>query len=151
MKARTLFNVFLIGALGIPALASAALGEPVGSVQADKTSMRAAGISIRTAARYSVHEIASPSGAVVREYATPEGIIFAVAWEGPTPPDIANLLGQYFAPYAAALRGQRGDHSHAYVNQSELVVQSRGHLRAFSGHAYLRSLLPAGVTPDQLQ
>jgi hypothetical protein len=37
------------------------------------------------------------------------------------------------------------------VSGSELVVYSGGHLRAFSGYAYLPQALPAGVDPGVIQ
>jgi hypothetical protein len=46
-----------------------------------------------------VHRLQLPSGTSVREYADAGGTVFAVAWDGPTKPDLNQLPGQYFAEY----------------------------------------------------
>jgi len=80
---------------------------------------------------------------VVREFARADGIVFGVAWEGPTLPDLKATLGAAFDRFTAAspTRGQ----GPLAVAADDLVVYSAGHLRAFSGHAYLPHALPAGV------
>ena len=101
--------------------------------------------------QYSVHEIETAAGTKVREYVSPAGNIFAVAWDGPVMPDLRQALGNYFDRYtAAAARGQAG-HRQVDVRDRDLVVQVRGHMRAFSGKAYLPLALPDGVTPDELR
>jgi Protein of unknown function (DUF2844) len=74
-----------------------------------------------------------------------------VAWEGPFKPDLQTLLGSYFDRYVQAPRAYRSGHGAAVMSQPDLVVRSMGHIRAFSGHAYLPPQLPAGVAADELQ
>jgi hypothetical protein len=90
-----------------------------------------------------------PSGTVVREYVAANGIVFGVAWEGPTLPDLKSMLGTSFDVYVAATTTRRG--TPLAVSNSDLVVYSAGHLRAFAGHAYLPQAVPAGVDVGVIQ
>jgi Protein of unknown function (DUF2844) len=137
--------------LAAPAVAWAALGGSESSVQADRTQMKAA---LRVAGannNYTVHEIKTPAGTMVREYLSPEGTVFAVAWKGPVIPDLRQVLGQYFEPYANGKRLKHSGHGHLTIQQPGLVVHSRGHMRAFSGQAYIPDMLPPGVTVEEIQ
>jgi predicted heme/steroid binding protein len=97
---------------------------------------------------YTVHEIASDDGTLIREYVTPDGKVFGVSWTGPAMPDLAQLLGTYNAEFQTAMRAKRGRRSSAAVHGTDLVVENSGHMRAFYGRAYLNSMLPSGVTED---
>jgi hypothetical protein len=95
---------------------------------------------------------------VVREYvsATGEsaGKVFALAWQGPWPPDIRQLLGSYFEQYAQAAKAQtavRLGRRPLIIEQAGLVVQIGGHPRAFTGRAYVPGMLPAGVGAGEIQ
>ena len=151
MKHRVHFTHIALMALAAPAVAWAALGGNEASVQVDRTQMKA---TLRVAAsnnNYTVHEIQTPAGTTVREYLSPAGTVFAVAWKGPVIPDLRQVLGQYFDAYANGTRVKHSGHSHLTVEQPGLVVQSRGHMRAFSGKAYIPGMLPAGVTVEELR
>lgn len=137
-------------AVMIPCIASAALGEPEASVQADGARIQGS-IKVMDRAVYRLHEIQLPSGTVVREYAAPDGVIFAVAWEGPTAPNLRETLGRYFDNYVAAARANRLGHHHLSLQQNDLVIQSSGHMRAFSGRAYLPLALPGGVDLGEIR
>jgi hypothetical protein len=41
-------------------------------------------------------------------------------------------------------------HHQLQINQSDLVVHASGHMRAFSGVAYLPPAVPSGVTAAEL-
>jgi hypothetical protein len=139
-----------IMSLGLPRLAAAALGADATSVEADKLQMRGT-LRTSTAGLYTVHEIQGPSGTVVREFVSPAGIVFAIAWKGPFLPDLRQALGAYFEPYRTALGAKRASHTHADIDLPELVVHSGGHQRAFIGQAYLPRLLPSGVAASDLR
>jgi nucleotide-binding universal stress UspA family protein len=136
------------------AQALAALGSDESSVASDVAHLRAqARGASSTAAGYVVHEMQLPSGTLVREYVGPAGKVFAVSWDGPTKPDLHSLLGAYFAPYVdAASASPRGAAArrHFEVRQADLIVQSSGRMRAFSGRAYVPSLLPPNVSPGDI-
>ncbi len=133
-----------------PRVASATLGQPESTVQADVELAHAALKFSQDRAGYRVHEIQLPSGTVVREFVAPDGMVFAVAWQGPTRPDLHQVLGQYFDAFASAPRGKLSDRRHVQIQQGDLVLQSGGHMRALSGRAYLKSAVPSGVNLGDL-
>jgi hypothetical protein len=145
------FSALLLFTLSLPALAWAALGDNAASVQADQAKLKATLRPAITTPNYSVHEIQTPEGVVVKEFVATSGTVFAVVWHGPTMPNLQQLLGQYFNDYVAAAKAPHDGHKHLAISQPGLVVESQGHLRAFFGKAYLPTQLPAGVTPAELQ
>jgi hypothetical protein len=80
-----------------------------------------------------------------------EGKVFGVSWKGPTLPDLSQLLGSSFAEFQNGLQHKAGRRRVAVVHNSDLVVESTGHTRAFQGRAYLNSMLPVGVTREVVQ
>jgi len=110
-----------------------------------------ASLRILPAAKYSVHEIQTPSGLTLREYVSLSGTVFAVGWRGPVMPDLKQTLGSYFDRYTAGAAGKHAGHRHVDVRESDLVVQSNGRMRSFSGRAYLPRLLPQGVTVEEIR
>jgi len=134
----------------LPRLACAALGEPESSISGDVQHLKG---SIKSTARtnYQVHEIQLPSGTVLREFAAVGGSVFAVTWSGPAIPDLRQALGRYFDVYVTAAQAKQGGHRHLRIEQSEFVMQSSGHMRAFSGRAYLPRALPPGTSADEIR
>ncbi|MFM0737435.1 DUF2844 domain-containing protein [Paraburkholderia xenovorans] len=129
--------------------AHATLGQNVSTIDADQTRMHAVAYTATTQRAYSVHLITMPSGTLVREYVAPNGVVFGVAWEGPTLPDLKTTLGAAFDQYVAATSTRSG--TPLAVSSSDLVVYSGGHLRSFAGHAYLPQAVPAGVDVGVIQ
>jgi hypothetical protein len=143
--------ILLILTLPLPALA--ALGGDISSVQEDKAQMKG---TLRTteADAYTVHEITAPGNIVVKEYVSPAGKVFAIAWHGQFIPNMQQLLGTYFDQYAQAAKEQRESHpGHRPLNiqQAGLVFQSGGHMRSYVGRAYVPDMVPQGVNVDALQ
>ncbi|WP_345816603.1 DUF2844 domain-containing protein [Paraburkholderia sp. PREW-6R] len=129
--------------------AHATLGQNVSTVASDQTNLHAVAHTTTSQRAYSVHAITMPSGTVVREYVAAGGTVFGVAWDGPTLPDLKAMLGAAFDTYVAATATRRG--TPLAVSNSDLVVFSGGHLRAFSGYAYLPQAVPAGVDVGVIQ
>ncbi|MFM0413190.1 DUF2844 domain-containing protein [Paraburkholderia aromaticivorans] len=129
--------------------AHATLGQNVSTVDSDQSRLRAVAHTATTQSAYSVHLMTLPSGTLVREYVAPNGIVFGVAWEGPTLPDLKSMLGTSFDAYVAATATRRG--TPLALSSGDLVVYSGGHLRAFAGHAYLPPAVPAGVDVGVIQ
>jgi hypothetical protein len=104
---------------------------------------------------YTRHEVQLENGTTVREFVTPEGLVFAVAWRGPVLPDLQALLGNYFKTFKAETEqartmGRRG--SPVSIERDGLIIRSSGRMRNFFGYAYAPSLVPAGVNiSDVLQ
>lgn len=97
---------------------------------------------------YTIHEMQTPTGIAVKEYASVAGKVFAVTWKGPMHPDLRQLLGPYFQQFVQAEqaeRTQRHGHGPVLIQQAGLVVQVTGHMRSFAGRAYVPQMVPAGV------
>jgi hypothetical protein len=139
----------LIAALS-PCIATAALGEPEASVQSDAEQLHGS-IKVTEHASYRLHEMQLPSGTLVREFVGADGKVFAVAWNGPTVPNLRQTLGRYFDDYVTAAKARHSGHHHLQIQQSDLVVQAGGHMRAFTGLAYLPPAVPSGVSVGDLQ
>jgi len=75
-----------------PCIADAGLGQPESTVQADALQLKGS-IKATEHAGYRVQEIQLPSGTLVREFVGSDGIVFAVAWSGPTVPNLRQTLG----------------------------------------------------------
>ncbi len=137
-----------VGAI-MPHAAMAALGGPETSASADAATMHAA-VKSEDAPGYRVHTMQLPSGTVLREYATVAGTVFAVAWSGPTIPNLQQILGGYYPAFMSGARASRTGHHHLQIRREDFVMQSSGHMRAFTGRAYLPQVIPAGVSLDEL-
>jgi hypothetical protein len=130
--------------------ARAELGGDITTVQADQEHMKGTR-QVTTTAAYSIHEIQTATGTKVREFVSPSGRVFAVAWQGPSTPDLRQLLGQYFDQYAQAIQGKRAGRAPVSIEQPGLVVEAGGHMRSFSGRAYLPQMMPQGVATASIQ
>jgi len=108
---------------------------------------------------YVMHEITSPNGAVVREFVSPQGAVFGVAWEGQFPPDLQQLLGPYYqqaqSVQAAAQQGKaqqpRARRAPVVIETPGLVLYETGHVRSFHGQAYIPQMLPQGVQASEIR
>jgi Protein of unknown function (DUF2844) len=147
-KRCTLASALLSGAL-VPCIAAAALGEPETSVQSDTAELRGS-IKVAERAGYRLHEIQLPSGTLVREFVGSDGNVFAVAWSGPTMPNLRTFLGRYFDSYVTEAKAHHSRHRQVQIHRDDLVVQAAGHMRAFSGLAYLPPAVPGGVSIGNL-
>jgi len=143
--------MFLFALLGLASSAWAALGDNSASPQSDAVRMNGTLRSI-SSAQYTIQEIRTPGGQTIREFVSAGGSVFGVAWEGPTTPDLQQLLGSYFEQFrqiSGQLQGQPG--GPLVIETPNLVVQQSGHLRAFRGRAYLPAALPNGVQASEIQ
>lgn len=145
-----------LAALTLPALwgaappALAALGDAAVSVSSDTAQLRAS-LRVVGGASYDVHELTMATGTIIREFVAPSGTVFAVAWRGPFKPDLRVLLGGYFDLYASAPRSAGSTRAQLAIDQPTLIVRAGGHMRGFSGLAWVPTLVPAGVDPGALQ
>jgi hypothetical protein len=140
-------------ALGTPLAGRASLGGDFASVQSDMAKMQAT-LRTTSASAYTVHQMQAPTGVTVNEYVSPAGQVFAVSWQGPSHPDLRQLLGAYFDQFTQAVqaqRAQRRGHGPLLIQQLGLVVQISGHPRAFQGKAYVPQMLPAGVRAEDIR
>ena len=135
--------------------AHAYLGGDGASVEADRVHMKVQEVKrqVQTSSgTYTVHESTLPTGTQVRQYVSDADVVFAVTWSGPYKPDLRRLLGSHFDTMTA----RQAAHVHAgrpFVSQhgTDLVVESGGHARSFTGRAYLPAALPPGTSAQDIQ
>ena len=135
--------------------ASATLGEPVSTVEADRARVQGERRVVQaTTTRLQAHVITQADGSTIKEFVTPGGIVFAVAWSTRLKPRLETLLGAHATRYASAARAAMatpGIRHGVVLASDDLVVQASAHLNAHVGLAYLRSLVPEGVRIDELR
>ncbi len=130
----------------------ATLGESVDSISSDGKVLSAVQRSSTGRNGYTVHEIDYASTAV-REYVSTSGVVFGIAWKGLIHPDLTQLLGSYAGEYQEALlqtpriKGSR----RLRMKTSSVVVEKWGHMRNLQGRAYVPSLIPPGVSVDEIK
>jgi hypothetical protein len=141
-----------LSALALPETNLAALGEPADSISSDRKALSAVQRGTAVHDSFSVQECASDS-AKVREYVSPSGVVFAVAWNGLVHPPLAPLLGSYAGEYRDALRrsSREPGRRNRQVKSEHVIVETWGHMRNLQGRAYLPALLPLGVTLDEIK
>lgn len=136
-----------------PPAAQAVLGGSVATIQSD--TMRLRGERRQSASvGYTVHEIATEDGSVVRQYANAQGTVFMVSWRMRYKPRLSDLLGAFDAEYrvaAAQALEKPGVRKQIALEQGDLVVQQSSHLQNYRGRAWLRSMLPAGLSAEAVR
>lgn len=155
---RRLSMVFLgfglvVAVLGGAQQAQAVLGESVASVTTDqKTLSSARGAATAVHNGYTVQEVKSDA-TTVREYVSSSGIVFGIAWQGRTHPDLTPLLGSYAGEYQEALRKtpRHPGRRRLQVKTDRIVVEKWGHMRKLQGRAYVPALIPYGVSLDEIK
>ena len=157
MKTRMFFRLLIGLILTLTVFAAtqqakATLGESADSVESDRNVLSAVqGIST-IAPAYTIHEVRSEA-TTVREYVSPSGVVFGIAWNGLTHPDLTSLLGSYTNEYKKAL-GQvqrQPGRRHVHVKTDRVVVEKWGRMRDLQGRAYVPSLIPQGVSVDEIK
>jgi len=133
-----------------PTSAQATLGESAATVDRDARALSAERLPSAARGSMGVHELRKET-LTVREFADASGTVFAVAWTGIARPDLGALLGAHHAAYRSAARQSAPVRGPRTVNAGTVVVQTWGHGRNLGGRAWLPSLLPAGVTVDEIR
>jgi hypothetical protein len=144
--------LFLFCSLLSTSYAFASLGDQADSITQDKVMLVAKAKSSRNFSTYTVQTIQSGSS-TINEYIASNGKIFAVTWRGLDPPDLSVLLGSYYASYQAAEKikpNEKGQRQQK-IEANTLVVQKFGHMRDLRGIAYDSSLIPPGVSSNEIQ
>jgi len=126
----------------------ASLGEYESSVSIDQQYLKGE-VREQKQVGFRVHQITAPNGTTVREYVSPKGLVFGVAWTGQFAPNMQQLLGSYFGDLdqvARATTHRRG--GPLVIHTDRLVFVSAGHMRYFHGHAFVPSLVPENVSTE---
>lgn len=157
---RALAIAFLL-ALPLPMWAT--LGDNAGSVLTDQARMKGTLRSVDNRT-YVLHEITTSSGGKIREYVSPGGAVFGVAWEGQLPPNLQLLLGPYLQQAKQARQAQADQAAQGTAQKSPaarrapvvlqtpgFVLYETGHVRAYHGVAYIPQLMPQGVQASDIR
>lgn len=139
-------------ALATAQQARAALGGSVDSITSDSASLSAMRSAPILSGNYTMHELHSDAISV-REYVSPSGIVFGVAWNGPVTPDLTALLGSYAEEYqqAQSQTQRQPGRKPVQVKTNRVVVERWGHMRNLQGRAYAPDLIPQGVSVDEIK
>jgi hypothetical protein len=145
------FALFLI-MVTMPSQVLSVLGESTASIQLDKASLSAHKSAMTVHKGYTVHEIHTAS-AMIREYVSPSGIVFGIAWNGLVNPDLSQLLGGYAAEYEKAMMQTPRKHGrrNLQVKTNLVIVEKWGHMRNLQGRAYAPDLIPPGVNIGEIR
>jgi hypothetical protein len=144
--------VFSVTILMMARPSMAVLGESGDSVSSDRRALAAKQGSVIVHHGYNIQEIVSDT-MTVREYISSSGIVFAIAWNGMTVPDLNTLLGAYADEYRIALKKapRNPGHQSRQIKTKRIVVEHWGHMRNLQGRAYAPSLIPQGVSIDEIK
>ena len=125
----------------------AVLGEYEGSVGLDQQLLRGE-IREEVHLGFKIHQITTPQGALIREYVSAEGKVFAISWRARAFPDLQQLLGAYFprVQQAAQAKVRRG--GPLIIQAPDFVYFSSGRMINFQGSAYVPNLFPKNLTPE---
>ena len=142
----------LVAVLASSQWVHAALGGGADTVTADRKALQAVHRATTAHKGYTVEEIVTDA-TTVREYVSPSGVVFGIAWNGYVHPDLTQLLGSYWGEYSVAQKKASpiSGRSRQQLATDNIVVEKWGHMRNLQGRAYVPSLVPAGVCPDEIK
>ena len=150
---RTIFRLILLMCAGIAVPVYAALGDDESGVSRDAVVTRMElHANVRSEKRFRMHELRDTARNVsIREYVNADGKVFGVAWEGQTKPDISQVLGTYRSRYTNAAVGKGAAWQLRNIDQPDFVLRLSGHMRHFTGSAWVPGLVPANIDPTEVK
>ena len=147
LRKATLSVLLILVLAQIPAWA--VLGQTEASVTTDQQRMKTED-RVQTFASYKVHQLTTTNGPTVREYVSPQGVVFGVAWQGRFMPNVNQLLGTYVENLQTATADQtriqrrRG----ITVKTGDFVYSNFCHLQNCAGRAYVPAFVPSSVSAE---
>ena len=147
LRKATLSVLLILVLAQIPAWA--VLGQTEASVTTDQQRMKTED-RVQTFASYKVHQLTTTNGPTVREYVSPQGVVFGVAWQGRFMPNVNQLLGTYVENLQTATADQtRIQHRRGItVKTGDLVYSNFCHLQNCTGRAYVPAFVPSSVSAE---
>jgi Protein of unknown function (DUF2844) len=133
--------------------AQAILGADINSVEKDRAMFSAVRSQPELHENYAVHELNSAAGKV-REFATPEGVVFCITYLTVTQPDLPSLMGSYsddFKSASAKSIKRPGRRAYAAIEGNHVKLERYGHPRALRGRICATDLIPSGVNLNELR
>lgn len=153
MKSTSIITVCMVVAmLSSGQSARAFLGGRADSVKTDKQAFKTVQHATTALNGYTVEEVVYETTSV-REFVSPAGIVFAIAWNGYVHPELTQLLGSYWGEYSTAQqKGSRKSGSRRLkLATDNIVVEKWGHMRNLHGRAYVPALVPEGLNIDEIK
>jgi hypothetical protein len=142
----------IFAALASSEWAHAALGGSSDTITADRKALQAVHRTTTPHNGYTVVEVASDA-TTVREYVSPSGVVFGIAWNGYVHPDLKQLFGSYWGEYSAAR--QKSAHlfgrKRQQITTENIVVEKWGHMRNLQGRAFVPGLVPVGMNVNEIK
>lgn len=139
--------------LGFAARGHAVLGGNEADIAAEAavTRMQVRSVDL-SAGRHRLHEMRDDATrTLVRQYSRPDGRVFGVAWDGAVKPDLSRVLGPYYARYINAVQAAGRARGSRRIVGSDFTIVVSGHMRHFTGAAWLPGLTPAEVDPAEIR
>ena len=135
-----------------PTSAFAVMGEKASTVQTDMSRLQGQNLKVTSNSIYTTYSFHA-RGDIIKEYANSDGVIFALSWLGRAPLNMRGIAGKHYGAYAAVRAMQPRLHvRHPIVVKTPLMTVYRGgHMRAWRGLAFIKSLAPSGVSARDLQ
>ncbi len=136
--------------------ANATLGKNEDSIEVDRTHFHWVNLGKVNQGSYNVITLKG-AACTLREYTTPEGVIFGIAWTGYHHPDLEVLLGEYRGQFKSMSEaeskksGRKKGKRHRTLHSEQLHVEHGGHMRNYTGKAYDPTLVPKDVKVEVIQ
>jgi hypothetical protein len=142
-----------LSVLGVPRSGHAALGGNAADIASEAAASR---MQLRavdsTPGSYRMYELQGGAARTqVRQYARADGKVFGVAWSGAVKPDLRQVLGAYFMRYIDAVRAARRPRGVRRIVTPDFVIVLSGHMRHFTGAAWLPGSMPGDVNPADIR
>jgi len=139
---------FILGflLLGAPLQSHAVLGERGQSTSAIKSLVTPSNNTVR-------YQASQDDVVAIKEYVDSSGMVYAIRWEGPRPPDLDTLLGRYLSEYKMAVVATpfRVPRRRLMADSDNLHISQFGHPGYIFGIVYLKGQLPTNVYPEDLK
>ena len=143
----------ILAILTLSAPASAELDGGLASVYRDTAQVNGR-VLVTNADHYTIYEIKTSTGTTIREFVSPGGTVFGIAWAGRFLPDMNQFLGTYFDQYSAAVRAQTKKYvgrRPLEIHLPNLVFESSGHMGWYYGRAYIPQSVPKQVKAEEIR
>jgi hypothetical protein len=127
--------------------AHATLGERnIASVAKNKSALTSHNSTVR-------YQASQDDVVNIKEFVDSTGLVYAVRWDGPRPPDLNALLGKYFPEYSLAVVATpfRVPHRRLMADSNNLHISQFGRPGNLSGIIYLKNQLPPDIHPEDLK
>jgi len=152
MKSSQIIAVCMVSVVLFASGAEAFLGGRADSVSRDKQAFKTVQRSTTALNGYTVEEVVYEATSV-REFVSPAGIVFAIAWNGYVHPELTQLLGSYWDEYSTSQQKalRKSGSRRQKLATDNIVVEKWGHMRNLHGRAYVPALVPEGLSTDEIK